>query len=355
MTNERYDGYFREAASALFDTLDPALRERARLIGKMSDTYIGTKRDLYLDVCFDGLVANASAELFGKSGKARALFVVGESGSGKTTSVEKHIAKRQAFQPRMSPDGIVRPLVWFEAPKPLTLKQLATLGLEALGFKVYNTKMTAKDLFDLWKDQLREKRVLFLAIDELQHILRGETTEELQNVADVLKTLLQIPGWPLHMILSGVPALARFLEQPGESERQLKERSSVVEFRRMTYPEDVPVMAKVVANIIQVEAGLRPDAVLGDEFIHRLIHARHGAFGSMIQTTRQACDNAHRLGKNAVGRAEFVAAYALSSGCRPPQNIFAAGKNWKDINPANSLAEMISESGGLRTKKGPTK
>ncbi|MDI5929085.1 AAA family ATPase [Rhizobium leguminosarum] len=342
MTFKNYDASFSEAARALFDTLSPEQQERARRMGGMQAAYIGTKRDLELDREFDRVTENAAAALFGKSGKARALFVLGESGSGKTTSVEKHIAKRRQFLPRTTADGVsVRPLVPMLAPKPLTLKGLALAGLGALNYEVHNTRISGFDLFKEWKNQLREQQALFLAIDELQHVLRGDTVKELQTVADVLKDLLQIPGWPLHMFLSGVPALAGFLHQDGESERQLKERSHIIEFRRMSFPEDIPVTTKIVEKIIRVEACLEPRDVLHEEFVHRILHSSHFAFGSSIELTRIACDNAMRLEQDYVGPANFIAAYALKSGCRPSQNIFAVKEGWLDILPINSLQELL--------------
>lgn len=345
MQKKTYDAYFREAASALLEAMDPKLRERAELISEMNKAYIGTARDFELDEAFEALIVNSAAEMFGKSGKRRALFIVGEAGSGKTTAVEKHISKRLEFRPRtLADETVYSPLVSSEAPKPLTVKAFAKVGLKDLGYEIHNDRMSGPDLFDLWKDQLREQRVLFLWIDELQHILSGDKIKELQTVADVIKSLLQIPGWPLHLILSGVPELAGFLHQSGMTNRQLKERSKVIELRKMTFPEDIVVMTKIVEKIISVEAGLIPDPnVLLVEFIHRLLHASSGAFGSMIQTTRHTCEIALRRDSGIVGADTFAAAYAFESGCRPSQNIFTAKERWLDILPVNSLQEMIGE------------
>jgi hypothetical protein len=349
-----YDSNFREAAEALLGSMDPGLRERAAQVGGMNTAYIGTSRDIKLDKEFEALIVNSAAELFGKSGKRRALFVIGESGSGKTTAVEKHISKRSEFAPRVAADGTpYNLLIDMEAPKPLTVKGLARTGLKRLGYHVNNPRISASELFDIWKDQLREQRVLFLAIDELQHVLVGETVKELQTVADVIKSLLEIPGWPLHLILSGVPELAGFLHQSGQTNRQLKERSKIVELRRMTFPEDVPTMRKIVHKIVTVEAGLVADPeILSEEFVHRLMHASCGAFGSMIQTTRHVCEIALRQKATSVGSAVFASAYDLESGCRPSQNIFTApAEKWKDIIPANSLAELVGEGRATQQKR----
>lgn len=348
-----YEPKFREAAESLLEAMDPELRERAARVGEMNSAYIGTLRDRELDENFEALLVNSVAELYGKSGKRRALFVVGESGSGKTTAVEKHVSKRAEFAQRTALDGTLYNIfIGMQSPKPLTPKGLAVNGLKRLGYHVNNPRLSAGELFDLWKDQLREQRVLFLAIDELQHVLRGDTVKELQTVADVIKSLLEIPGWPLHLILSGVPELAGFLDQSGETNRQLKERSKVVELRRMTFPEDLPVMRKIVEKIVTTEAMLTADPdVLSDEFVHRLMHASCGAFGSIIQTTRHTCEIALRRKMEVVGPREFASAYALESGCRPSQNIFTAGDKWKDIIPQNSLRELVDEGRPAHQKR----
>ncbi|WFU04552.1 AAA family ATPase (plasmid) [Rhizobium sp. CB3171] len=197
MSTSNYPEYFREAAQAVFDSLDAERQRRVEILGRMNAAYIGTPRDALLDLAFDGLLENVASALFGKAAKRRAIFIVGESGSGKTTAVERHIAKRPQFAPRVAADGTkVRPFVFFEPPKPLTLKGLARSGLAALNYPITTTRITEQELFDLWKEQLRENRVLFLWIDEMQHVLRGNTTKEIQNVADVLKSLVQIEGWP---------------------------------------------------------------------------------------------------------------------------------------------------------------
>ncbi len=341
MSDSNISEAFREAAMAVFETLEPARQERTRRLAAMSTTYVATSRDKLLDHAFDAIVENAAAEVFGKAAKQRVLFVIGESGSGKTTSVERHLAKRPQFRPRKRADGhVVYPMVSMEAPKPLTPKGLARAGLKALGHQALNGSLTETELFEFWKEQIREQGVLFLAIDEMQHVLRGTSTQEVQNVADIVKSLVQIPGWPLHLILSGVPALGRFLEQEGETERQLKERSIIVEFQPMTYPEDVKVMTKVIKQIVTVDAGLAADGLDKSEFVHRVIHAASGAFGSVIQLTRKACENAMRSDRCEVSIKDFEVAYALASGCRASQNIFTAAE-WNRIEPGQSLAEML--------------
>jgi Cdc6-like AAA superfamily ATPase len=289
------------------------------------------------------MIENAAAELYGKASKRRALFVIGESGSGKTTAIEKHISSRPQFKPRLTKDGEwVRPMISFEAPKPLTLKGLARTGISKLGYEVRRKNMTEMELFELWKQQLKEHSVLFMHIDEMQHVIRGNTPEEIQNVSDVIKSLLQISDWPLHIILSGVPTLAQFLDRKGEKDLQLKNRSTIIELKKMTFPHDVKTMKAIMVNIIGEQAGLKYRGVSEAQFIHRQIHASQGAFGSMIQMIRSACEQAIRNDDDTVTPEHFAAAYSMFSGCRPAQNIFLED-NWQAIMPENSLTEILPQ------------
>ncbi|WP_373413840.1 TniB family NTP-binding protein [Ensifer aridi] len=341
MNTAIYDEHFIEAAKAVYDSLDPERQLRVETLGRMHSAYIGTHRDRQLDMLFDSLIENVAATLFGTAAKRRAIFVVGESGSGKTTAIERQIAKRPQFAPRLTADGQwVRPLVIQEAGKPLTLKGLARGGLKALNFPVTYKQITEQEIFDLWKEQLKEQRVLYLWIDEMQHVLRGNTTKEIQNVADVLKSLVQIDGWPLHLILSGVPALAQFVHLAGDADGQLKGRSNLVELRPLSYPEDVKSIRKIVLKIVTKDAALIPVDLEGDEFIHRLIHACNGAFGLIIQLVRAACEHSLRTKATTVDVGSFAFAYSLG-GCRPSQNIFTA-EAWQTIVPDNALGELLA-------------
>lgn len=375
----KYDPEFIEAAQAIFDSLDPDAKKRAEIVGRMNASYVGSKpRDSRLDLAFQAIIENVAASLFGKAGKQRAMMVVGESGSGKTTAIEWHIAKRPQFAPRKNANGDwVRNLVFMEPEKPLTIKGIARSGLKALNYPLDDTvRMTAQELFALWKVQLRENQVLYLWIDEMQHVLTGDTTKEIQDVADILKSLVQLNGWPIHLILSGVPDLAKFIHLFGDADGQLKERSNLVELLPLVFPHDRKRIEKIIIETVTRHAGLllgddilaNPDEdadepkldkgakqpksddktpykfVLSGDFVHRVVHASKGQFGSIIQKTRSACENAMRLGSDTINIANFAVAYA-AGGSRLSQNIFLA-EDWKNIDPDHSVTELVARKRG---------
>ncbi len=341
---------FHEAALALLATLSPERRMRAERRGKKQARYVTMPKDALIANALDELCENAAAAAFGESGKRRALFLIGESDSGKTRAMEFHIPKREEFLPYRRPSGeLVKPFVSFECPRPITLKGFARKALEACGYPNVSHKLTEQELFELLKETIRNNRILFMHIDEMQHVMKGTTTNEIQNVSDIIKSLLQIPGWPLHMILSGVPSLGLFLS-PEDGDAQLRNRSFVVELKQMTRA-DGDALLTLQRYMVQDEG-----FVLGEtdniDFAHRLIHAYQGACGTIIQAIQGATERAQTEHENRApdtgSRPEvkikhYAADYAFKFGCRPSANVFLV-PDWDKVDPRQSLAHVIAKA-----------
>ena len=333
------------ALSRLRATMPEAARHRADRIAHVNARYIGTARDDKLNRLVDLLVANAAGAAHGEPGKRRALFVIGESGSGKTTAIRNLIATRPEFQPYEDDSGdVVSPMVSYDAPSPLTLKLLAKVGIEATGYPVYG-RLQENEAWELFKQRIQARSVLFLHIDEMQHAVKGNSPTKLQHLADTVKSLLQIRNWPLHIILSGVPGIVDFLDH----DSQLKNRSMVMEFVPQT-SADAATIRVIVQRIVEKHAGmtLAKDAS-DDEFMNRLIHASSGAFGTIIQVVRatvehvlHATTNEGNPAPEVVTLAAFADVYAAFTGCVRAQNVFAS-KEWGMIVPSNALARMLEK------------
>jgi hypothetical protein len=342
---------FHEAALALLETLSPERRMRAERRGKKQARYVTMPKDALIANALDELCENAAAAAFGGSGKRRALFLIGESDSGKTRAMEFHIPKRPEFLPYRRPSGeLVTPFVSFECPRPITLKGFARKALEACGYPNVSHKLTEQELFELLKATIRNNRILFMHIDEMQHVMKGTTTtNEIQNVSDIIKSLLQIPGWPLHMILSGVPSLGLFLS-PEDGDAQLRNRSFVVELKQMTRP-DAEALLTLQRHMMRDE-GVSLDETDTIEFAQRLIHAYQGACGTIIQAIQGAIERAQTEHENeaagtssgpAVKIKHYAAEYAFKFGCRPSANVFLVN-DWDKVDPRQSLAHVIAKA-----------
>ncbi|MBB4232201.1 ATP-binding protein [Rhizobium mongolense] len=351
-TNEfAYDPAFLEEAGVVYSIISPERQLQVKRLGKQNFEYVTSSRDRRLSKAVDKLCNNTAAALFGGSEKRRALFVIGESDSGKSRALTNLVGKRPEFQPRNTPNGLRKSFVFFEAPKPLTIKGFASKALAACGYPVTNQRLTEQELFELLKNQIREKRVIFMWIDEMQHVLRGNTTTEVQNVSDIIKSLLQIPGWPLHMILSGVPTLAQFLV-PEDGDRQLRNRSYLVHLNKIT-DTNAEMMLKLQEHIMK-EANIKVGETDNPEFISRLIHSCNGAFGTMIKRMQAAAEEAileRQLAGNysdsrdqnepiCVGLRHYAAVYELETGALNEENIFVQTK-WGKLSPLAALDDIL--------------
>ncbi len=337
----------KEATGRLAALLDPKARERARRRGRLEDLYVSSHVHAKAELAVSDLVENLVASEDGQSGKRRALFLIGESGSGKSTVLQRTLLSRPELQPQLDRHGEWRrTMIHFDCPKPVTEKLFARKLIEVAGHPLDTSRMAGYELFELAKGILRERQVLLVVIDEAQHLLKGNDRQTIQNLADTVKSLLQIEGWPLHIVLSGVPSLAQFLEY----EPQLRNRSTVVELEPLTFPADVDRVRVIVQGVIEKHAQMRmaPD-LASDDFVHRLISAGEGGFGSVIQLVRSACETAIRADAQIVERAHFADAFALISGCSPSRNIFLAA-DWLHLSPATAVIELAERQEAADTR-----
>lgn len=338
-----------EALKHLRSTMPTERVSLSDRVGVIHSKYIGTARDDDLEIYIQEMIDNASAALHGISGKRRALFVIGESGSGKSTAIQRCIASHKEFSPYEDGEGrTIHPLVTLEAPGSMTLKVLAIELLRAIGYPVIK-KLDEGEAWELLKEQLAFRKVLFLHIDEMQHVMDSNNHATVEKVSNTIKSLLQIPNWPLHVIMSGVPALSKFRE----NSTQIKTRSEIMEFERIT---SAKVIARIVKQIIEVHAQLTADEdVLKEEFVARLVHAMDGAFGTCIEFTRTTVIRVLRATagsdvKATVEPHHFAMVYSSVSGCKSEDNIFTE-KNWTSINPSNALKRMQNEFAHKRTAR----
>ncbi len=135
--------------------------------------------------------------------KARALLLLGEARSGKSTVLESY---RDANPPRITEDGVIRPVILVEAPKRPTPRQLVGLIFHALkpGYRIprgWNTEDIIHEISML----AEEMQVAVILIDEAHHIVEHKSTEALEDAAEFIKSLLN--KLPTQIVLAGLPHL----------------------------------------------------------------------------------------------------------------------------------------------------
>lgn len=298
--------------------------------------YLEHARDTPLKTMLRELVDNVEACRLGGGSRRRALFLLGPSGTGKSFALRHHFSLIPEFQPWVNEHGeTVRPLLSIEAPKPCTAKDFAIAILDAIGVPS-SSKMSVGDLYKTVKNQLRERGILFLHVDEAQHLVRHRNLEAILDVQDRLKSLMQIADWPLHTIYSGMPELADLLT----GDLQLGNRSMVMRFIPLTMPGDKKEVERILTDIVEAKCGLAvPDELREADFLGRLCFANSGCYGKIIEAVQAVCFLVMTKGKGTIDRRAFAHIYQRDTGCLQGDNIFTAAR-WSEINPDNALADL---------------
>ncbi len=307
-----------------------AIRKNSR------ERYIETGRDKVLIKYVNKLRDNANALAQGSGSQRRSLFVIGNTGSGKTRSIERALLLVPEWQPFENEWGDeITPLICVKPPKPCNMKALALEILTAMRVPVIGRR-TDPELYAFLKDQLKERGVKAIWIDEMQDVLRSNTSKAIQAVQDILKALVQIDGWPIHTVYSGVPSLATFLQ----GDRQLARRSYVMRYEPMEYPDDEEWIKKIIAVVVNQDCGLeQADDIDTGVFREKLCIAASGAFGQVVELVQEACFRAADFGRSEVKLADFSRVYAEIHGCTSRENVFLAA-NWREIVPSNALDDI---------------
>ncbi|PSJ61634.1 ATP-binding protein [Pseudaminobacter soli (ex Li et al. 2025)] len=307
-----------------------AIRQRSR------DRYFETGRDKLLMQFIGKLRQNAKDIERGKGSHRRSLFVIGGTGSGKTRSIKHHLPLIDEWRPFENQYGDqVTPLICIKPPKPCSMRALAVELLTAMRVPAKGRK-TEQELYVFLKEQLKERGVKAIWIDEMQDVLRNNTPKAIQAVQDILKALVQIEEWPIHTIYSGVPALSAFLQ----GDLQLARRSYVMRYEPMEYPDDAEWLERITAGVVEEDCGMtRADDMLTEVFLEKLCRAASGAFGSVIEMVQEACFRAADKGRRQVKLSDFSKVYEEMTGCMRRDNVFVAA-NWLEIVPANALYDL---------------
>lgn len=307
--------------------------------GKKPDVYdyIENPGDKLLMPMLREMVDNVELCRRGVGSRRRALFLLGGSGTGKSTALEHHFLHMPEFQPQVNEYGEeVSPLLSLEAPKPCGPKDFAVAILDAIGVPS-KARQTEAELYATVKTQFRERGIIYLHVDEAQHLRRQTSSKAILDFQDRIKSLMQIADWPLHLIFSGVPDLADLLKG---GDGQVKNRSMIMRFVPLSLPKNRGDIQRMLTDIVEAKFGLvLPDELRTDDFLGRLCWANSGCFGEIVTAIQGACSLALSKGKDNVDLRAFVFNYSRTSGCLPSDNIYTAAR-WSEIDPANSVADL---------------
>ncbi|MVA59259.1 ATP-binding protein [Agrobacterium vitis] len=297
--------------------------------------YILQPKDRELEGLMTRFTENAERALKGGGSKMPILFVIGESNTGKSHALKRLFSTMDAFQPRIDVNGKVRRrLLSMDCESDCSPKALAEAILDKWNITV-GGRPNAPTLWRMVKRQLRDQEILYLHLDEMQHVTVGDTDLAIGKVQDAVKSLTQIDGWPLHLIVSGMPGVVDFLESKEVKNRSQVQYLDLMEVRART----VTAMEKVVAMIVCDHAGLRCGWSNEDEVPGRLIVAAGGEFATLILLVREACFRALDQKKEAVTMDDLAMVYKARNANLKRDNPFTTD-DWKSIVRANSTSHI---------------
>lgn len=341
-----------EALNRLRSAMPDGSRERAKRLAKLHSKHVSTPRDDALATEIEMLIQNAAGSQDSVRRDGSALVVIGDSGAGKTTLLKRIIADRPEFAPYEDRYGIsTSPLISVVAPSPCTLKQLGREVLRALGYPL-SREIKEHMVWELVRQQIRIRKVMFIHIDEMQHAVNTLNDNEQQKLSDTIKNVMQQPDWPVSFILSGIPTLARLVS----SDVQLMRRSRIFEFSNLEFAKHAASVQRMIEHMVTKHAEMQLASALPDEFIHRLLHAAYGRFGVVIQIVRGAIEQAmsdESAGEQVKAR-HFAAAYSRFSGCTEDENVFLR-TDWQMLQPSAALVRNRPTEGGTPALKRPSK
>ncbi|WP_170967865.1 ATP-binding protein [Rhizobium phaseoli] len=324
------DDYRRELQEHVRASMDPHRLRVADRMAEINGRYIGLTRDGHLAAALEGLVASMSTPDPDEQDKRRIVALVGESDAGKTTALKRHTADISALQPFVSGATTFKPFLKMLAPSPSSLDLVGAEMMRGVGYPV---RRDAK-LKGAWQqacDMLPRHRVGCIWIDEAQDAVETASIPEAKVIGNAFKNLVQMPDWPVRLILSGVQPLKTFLERP-----QLKSRVTIVPFDQIDPVLNGDTIDTAMEMIIEDHAGLSRSRELTkgaktyDDFRLRLAHGCDKEFGSVVKTIRGVVELALLERTDLVTRDHFVRAYDMHAGKPPHENVFTA-PNWAEL------------------------
>lgn len=292
------------------------IKDTARRIALLRGHFIHHDRFEPLEARFSLLIEKRLADCeAGRISEAHGLALSGPSGAGKTSAMVQLIVRSRKWLECSGHEDTS--IVSIRVPSPATLKFVGQTLLRALGYQI-SSERQAWYIWDLVRHHLKERKILFVHLDEAQDLASRGTRHELNSVASMLKTLMTDPEWPVGIILSGTPELEDILNH----DPQLARRMDTVHFESLSpvaHGNDVLDLIESYCSKAELRAGAD---ILELAHGERLIHAAANQFGLVIELILAGIEQAYLAGAPRLTRAHFALAYHLRTSCDDTFNPF---------------------------------
>lgn len=290
--------------------------ETARKISALENHFIMHERFGPLEARFTMLAEKRLADIAMKRGtEAQGLALSGASGTGKSEAMS-HLLSR-ARERLDQADHADLTIVSLRVPSPATLKLVGLSLLRALGFPI-SAERQAWYIWDLVRHHLRERKVIFVHLDEAQDLASRGTKHELNAVSAMLKTLMTDADWPVSIVLSGTTELEDILNH----DPQLARRMKTIYFGPLSGIGHADDVLDLLEHYCERGGLTLDDDTATAELAERLIHGAANQFGLVIELTLAAIEQAYLKDESALFLRHFAEAYAERSGSDDAFNPF---------------------------------
>lgn len=312
---------------------------------KVRNHVIPTDRDDLVRSHIREMLENVEDIRNGGGSRKRSLFVMGNSGCGKSFALRNLLGEFDTLQKSQDEFGRSQtPLVSIEAPNPCGMVELCNAVLSELGLPE-SYSMRPPFATALLKRVLSEHGVIFLHIDEAQHLLRHPTAREAKRIAEQLKSLVQTKDWPLHTIYSGVPELSKLLEA---YDRQVNNRSYIRRMSPLIIPVELGLVREILDKVSIELCDLRlHNEIVSEDFLGRICHASAREFGTIIETVQEASFMAVKNSHPVLEVRHFARYFERHTGCLENDNVFTT-KDWMTVDLTKLLSDMTIQGGSRR-------
>ncbi len=276
--------------------------------------------------------------------EARGIIVVGDSRQGKSTEIDKILAQFNDGSTLM-PNGRPAKIVSCLLSGKVTWKSLGVEILETLGYPLKGQHRQT----DIWP-QVRKiaelQGVVGIHFDECQHVFSEKDSITNQKMLDSFKSLLKDQHWPLMLIFSGVPALAKHIKK----EEQLAFLLRTVSFDGidLSRKTDLDELVQLVFSYGD-RAQLEFDDFGMEDFLERLAFAACQRWGLVIELLIEAFGLALLKGDKVCKIDHFSEAFSNITSAPLGYSPFTM-PNYQDHFDQGKLIEMYEKT---RQKKAP--
>lgn len=324
---------------------------RAGYFGTETDYELSTAMDDMFDDVIETLEAEADPSLalnhVGRIAEGYPLLGLGASGTRKTSTFNRMIRLRAEFEGfDYAPHLNASPLISVKAPSPCTLRVLGVTIARAMGLACNDT-MAENVIWDLIIENLPTRGIRFIHIDEFQHVMENRNVVDIAKIRNAMKRLVQTPGHPVWLLITGMPEIAMAFE----GDTQLWRRKIYVLFHDMTFERDAGLCREMVSFFATDKAKLTCKAFDDDDNAHRLMHASLNRLGIAIDIVVKAIRVALKARATALEPAHFATAYRVFAGCPDGLNPFVAPGDYTAIEVDKYVTRLLEDEKSKGTAK----